>query len=268
MNNFFVYALIDPRNDKPFYIGKGTIKLKDGTKYRRMREHFCKKEKDRNPLKQNVIKKINSLDLDVKSEILFDNLNEQDAFDKEKELISFYGRRNDGSGILTNLTDGGEGTSGRIYTEKEKEKCRIRMIKRIEENGVYIAPPEHYEKLRLITIERFKKFGNPMQGKKHTEETKKKLSEIRKEAGCNLPPDQRWRFGLPKEKNYFAKKTIFINPDGEEFEVIGEFRKFISDNGLSLYVFKKYLNKGVIPPPKTNSSKARIKSSGWQVKRT
>ena len=49
-------------------------------------------------------------------QILFSNLSESEAFDKEKELILFHGRQDNGSGILRNRTEGGDGTSGYRYT--------------------------------------------------------------------------------------------------------------------------------------------------------
>lgn len=41
--------------------------------------------------------------------ILEDNMLEQDALEKEKQLIAEYGRKDQGTGILLNLTDGGDG---------------------------------------------------------------------------------------------------------------------------------------------------------------
>ena len=90
--------------------------------------------------KNNVIRVAMSEGIEVMSEILFDGLTEEQAHAKEIELIAFYGRRVNG-GCLTNATDGGEGVSG--YTPSEKTRDAIR-------------------KTRI--------------GKKHTEETKAKMS--------------------------------------------------------------------------------------------
>lgn len=47
--------------------------------------------------------------------------------EKEKEFISLYGRINTSSGILSNLTDGGEGTIGWIPTEEQRKNQSKRM---------------------------------------------------------------------------------------------------------------------------------------------
>lgn len=54
----------------------------------------------------------------------------------EKYLISFYGRRDLKQGSLLNLTDGGEGTLGRITSEEVKKQRSIQLtgIKRSPES--------------------------------------------------------------------------------------------------------------------------------------
>lgn len=69
----------------------------------------------------------------------------------EKYLISFYGRNDLGLGKLVNMTDGGDGKLNNIVTEKQK--------------------------IHLSKINK---------GKKHTEESKKKMSESRKGKTWNL----------------------------------------------------------------------------------
>lgn len=110
-----VYAHVDPRTELPFYIGKGT--LERANDFRR-RSNFHKK----------VSEKIFSCGMKPLVRILHDNLTEDQAFEKEQIEISFYGRRNNGTGILVNLTDGGEGPSGFLHSEDAK--IRIGAAKR------------------------------------------------------------------------------------------------------------------------------------------
>jgi hypothetical protein len=78
-------------------------------------------------------------------EILLDDLTVEEAMRKEKEFIVLYGRLDKGTGTLANLTDGGEGANGTICSEERK--------------ALYA---------KLFT------------GRKHTEEVKKRISEVKK----------------------------------------------------------------------------------------
>ena len=88
MNNFYTYAYL--REDgTPYYIGKGSGN----------RAYLQLNHKVKTPDKSRVL-------------VLKDNLKEEDANKHEKYIISVLGRKDLGTGILRNLTDGGEGVSG------------------------------------------------------------------------------------------------------------------------------------------------------------
>ncbi len=65
-------------------------------------------------------------------EIIYENLFWDEACKKEIEMIKQYGRRDLGEGILTNMTDGGEGNQNIIYTPEWREKQRIASTGRIQ----------------------------------------------------------------------------------------------------------------------------------------
>jgi len=63
--------------------------------------------------------------------ILQNHESEQDALDVEVFLISFYGRKDLGTGCLRNRTDGGEGMSGFVISLETREKMRIAKLGKI-----------------------------------------------------------------------------------------------------------------------------------------
>jgi hypothetical protein len=118
---FYVYILRDPRPDKdlqPIYVGKG--------KGARARTHWRDADDHYNPLMRRVLTRIKNLSLKPTIEIVRRFEVEADAFQLEIELIAKYGRRDLATGTLCNLTDGGEGGSGHIATESQREYLRQR----------------------------------------------------------------------------------------------------------------------------------------------
>lgn len=107
-NPYYVYLYL--REDKtPYYVGKG--------KGNRV---YSKNRRLQPPPKDRIL--------------ILDNLTEEEAFRKEINLIKRYGRKDNGTGILANLTDGGEGSSGYTWTEEQihdKKKARNTRIKDI-----------------------------------------------------------------------------------------------------------------------------------------
>ena len=135
---FYVYVYLDPRKKanykygsyvfdyEPFYIGKG----KESRCMRHLNEFLL--EKDKNKLKTNKIKKIiretgkEPLIIKIK-----ENLLEEDSLILETNMIKLIGRLDLKLGVLTNLTDGGEGTSGHVMSDKQKQDIRERQTGKI-----------------------------------------------------------------------------------------------------------------------------------------
>jgi predicted RNA-binding Zn-ribbon protein involved in translation (DUF1610 family) len=100
LNNFYVYVFLR-KDGTPYYVGKGHGK-----------RAF------------NASRRFHPRDL-TRIQIVKDNLDEPTAFNLEKSLVAKYGRKDLGTGILHNHTDGGEGTAG--YTLNEKQR-KVRSI--------------------------------------------------------------------------------------------------------------------------------------------
>lgn len=170
----YVYRHIRSDKNEPCYIG---IAKDDNGVYRRANEI----KKGRNALHQNILNKTL-----ISVDIIMDDLTWEEACEKEKELIMLYGRKDLGTGILCNLTDGGEGTSNKINSEesnlarslklqgrKFSESTLIKMKesrnKRTDKRVDWSPSDESKEKNRIAHL-----------GKKDSELTKQRKSLAKK----------------------------------------------------------------------------------------
>lgn len=172
----YVYGLIDPRNNQVFYIGKG----KDDRALSHFTEHALKKEG--NTRKSAKIKKLKELGHQPMIEFYAQNIEDESvAYQIESALIKKYGRVGyEENGILTNICEDNRPpnhkgkTYEQIYGDKAEEQRK------------------HRHELQL-------KAGGWFKGHKHTEESRKKISN--KVAGEKNP-----RYGKQIKGTEIAKK--------------------------------------------------------------
>ena len=162
-NRFYTYAYL--REDRtPYYIGKG-----QGNRINLNAGRICRKPKD-------------------KSRIIFlkQNLTEEEAFKHEKYMIAVLGRIDLGTGILRNLTDGGDGSSGYIHNEEALKKISDAMKGKSAHNKGKSPSEETKRKLseahkgKTLSEEHKRKLSVMGKGKTFSEQTRRKLSEAKK----------------------------------------------------------------------------------------
>ena len=111
----YLYRHIRLDKNEPFYIGIGTKLNKHNTLKGTCVRAFCKF--DRGDIWKKISKKTG-----YKIEIIMESKNYEFIKQKEIEFIKVYGRKNLGTGILANLTDGGDGTIGIEFSQERKDK--------------------------------------------------------------------------------------------------------------------------------------------------
>jgi hypothetical protein len=110
----YVYRHIREDKNQPFYIGIGSD---SNGNYIRANSNR------RNSFWKLIVSKTKYI-----VEIIFDDLTWAEACDKEKELIKLYGRKDLGTGILVNLTDGGDGSENLAKEVKDRISKKITLL--------------------------------------------------------------------------------------------------------------------------------------------
>jgi len=107
--NFYTYIYYDPsRNNEPIYVGMG--------QKNRAWDHLRAKRKSPFIQRLQFMKKNN-----IKPNIgIYTELDREFALFLEEELIAKLGRKDLKLGPLLNLTNGGEGGTGRVWTDEQR----------------------------------------------------------------------------------------------------------------------------------------------------
>ncbi len=165
--HYYTYAYL--REDKtPYYIGKG--------------------KGDRINSKQRSIKPPKD-----KSRIIYlkQNLTEAEAFKHEIYMIAVLGRIDLGTGILHNMTDGGEGLSGTIRSEETRRKISVATkgntyclgITRSEETRKRMSEAKKGNNNclgRILSKEHKKKISDALKERQFSEDHRRKIGEVNK----------------------------------------------------------------------------------------
>ncbi len=142
---YYVYAYIRKSNNTPYYIGKG----KGNRGY--SNRHSVTVPKD-----------------DTRIIIVAEDLLELWALALERRLIRWYGRKDTGTGILRNLTDGGE--CGGVISEQTRLKIKQARAR------------------QKFTPESNRKRADSLRGRKRPKEVSEKISKAKKGRSINQIP--------------------------------------------------------------------------------
>jgi len=127
--DILIYRHIRLDTNEVFYVGIGNEK-RPFAKHRRSK------------FWNNIINKT-----EYEIQILKKDLTWDEAVELEMILISYYGRKDNNTGILCNMTNGGEGSYGRKQTQNCKDKISKANKGKIGSNKGRIFTKEHCERI-------------------------------------------------------------------------------------------------------------------------
>lgn len=171
----YVYRHIRLDKNEPFYIGIGS-----DSNYKR-----AYSSANRNNYWKSIVNKHG-----YKIQIIIDEVSKSEAIEKEIEFISLYGRLDKKTGCLCNMTDGGEGLQGHLFTEESKikmgnaqignQKYKLRTTPQEEINRKISAANSGKKRSQEFILNMKTKFSganNPNYGKPMSNEQKDKIRQ-------------------------------------------------------------------------------------------
>lgn len=256
-NRFYVYVYKD-LNGSPFYVGKGSGK--------RWKGHICEAIKGKDNLKCEKIREILDSGNTPIIEKLIENIDDELALLIEQEYILKFGRIDIGTGILTNMTSGGDGPpKWEDLSEESRDKIRNTLInytlnfrvvgedyRNKISNGLkrYFKENEISEETRKKISKANSGENNPMYGKHHSDEIKEHLRQVN--LGKILSEEHRQRISVSMKKIRFGKDNPMYgkhhSEESKRLKSIGSknfSNKYKEENG------GKHWNSGKTPSEET-----------------
>lgn len=118
MDKYFVYKHVRLDTSEVFYIGIGKIRISDDATTWKMKHYRAFSKQGRNPIWKRIVAKT-----EYEVEVIHDDLSKKEAIEHEMCLINDIGRRCDSSGVLSNISIGGETVKDEMITVLNDKKC-------------------------------------------------------------------------------------------------------------------------------------------------
>ena len=240
-HRFYVYAFFR-KDGTPYYIGKGQGK--------RINESTGRRSK---------------LPPKDRRKVLASGLTEPESFEYEIALISLLGRKDQGTGCLRNLTDGGDGTSGAVHSPETRAKLSAaskgRKLSAEARAKVSAAASNPSPETRA-------KMSAALKGRKHSPEHRAKISA----AVRNQSPETRAKRSAAlrnpspetRAKRSAALKGRPLSPEHRaKLSAAASKRKFSPETRAKLSA----AGKGQIQSPETRAKKSAAMATQWAAKR-
>jgi hypothetical protein len=204
---FYIYLHRRPDTGAVFYVGRGKHYTRS-TPYRRAYSVI-----KRNAIWQGIVDCNNGQFI---VEILLECFTANEVNQLEREAVAAFGKIIDGTGTLCNLTEGGEGVEGFSHSEEAKTKMALAH----KQNP---SRAQRFKSAEFIkaSIEARRGLPGSMQGKRHSDIAKAKMSFARKGA-----------------KHYAAKSVIDIS-NGSRYGCVEDAAEAISVGKWYLYKMLK-----------------------------
>jgi hypothetical protein len=227
MNNYYTYAYL--RDDgTPYYIGKGKGKRINNPHYR------SNKTKVRVPLppKERRLK-------------LKQNLSEEEAYKHEMYMISIFGRKDLGTGILLNMNDGGKGgSSGPRYSTRGEKNHRYGKSP-ITKGKIWVTNGIENKMIFLNELEDGWYKGRV---KVHDNKGKEKILKQLKE---NNPNAKKYKIIYRNGTEEIVKQlSIWARKEGHNYSKIKAIvhrTKYKKEKQFECYNSSTYYIKGIVP---------------------